>query len=326
MLSAAGGLAVQALAQPSYCAIPYASILDRQSLYSWEVCGARRTARRPAQGGFWNHFTGGLIPTRSIHGVSDDGNSLLVSDATHVFHPKLGKQLVLCTPSGVWLKNIPFSVDAHTAPRTFGDSVFVIGGLSVREEFFGLLRGSWSTGEWTKVFPVTKPLNHDTVTTNGSAVLISQKGHIVDTATGKRVARGDCPRFSRDGRLLYLRDEQGLPHLFQWPAMTEVPIAFHSRVGTLAEWSPRGDWLLVETIGAMLPRLKIVHLVSGTEFDEGPARMTGTSGHAFRWVNWGPAGPETLNQLEATYLNSQSSRGFASDQLDKPNFGQPKAK
>ncbi len=273
---------------------------------SWEVCGRARMARK-IPGGFWDELTGGLVPSRGMLATSEDGNRVVMLDFTQFLSAKSERRLVLCTSSGDWLRTLTFPF-RHRASATIahGDQLLSIGQRVGDDNRFGVWRTTWTDGEWAHLYSLSEEHAHrETVTTDGTSVLVSDRGQIVDVSRQKVIAQGDCPRLSPHRRFLYFRDGQGYPCLRSWPDLTELRVPYAHRVGTCAEWSPESDWILLETLGPILPRLKVVQLTSGLDLDVGGARMSGTSGHAFRWIDWGEAGPEAMRRFEARYLQGQ---------------------
>lgn len=289
-----------------FCDTNLVALLDRQSLYSREVCGLRREGRND-QKGFWEHLTNGLVPTRGILTTSPDGRLVAVLDSSQMFVASPGRQIVLCRPDGTRVAKVEFPFNSTGEIRlTGGESIYVVGELQGKEaDRLGVYRGSWKTSQWTKVFSLSKPRGLSaTVTSGGDSLLVSVQGQVIDALSGRLVALGDCAQISVDGRYLYLRRPDLTPSLYTWPQMQPLAIPYEHKVGTAREWSPAGGYLLLERSVLGFNRLKIVDLVSGTELDAGLGRMTGQSGHAMRWIDWGRAGPEVINRFGQAYLSS----------------------
>ena len=287
-----------------FCDANLVALLDRQSLYSWELCGLRREARNQG-GGFWEHLTNGLVPTRGILTTSPDGRFVAVLDSSQMFVASPGRQIVLCHPDGTRVAKVGFPFNSTGEVRlTGGDSIYVVGELQGKEaDRLGVYRGSWKTSQWTKVFSLSKPRGLSaTVTSGGDSLLVSVQGQVIDALSARIVALGDCAQISGDGRFLYVRRPDLTPSLHTWPQMQPLAIRYEHKVGTAREWSPAGGYLLLERTVLGFNRLKIVDLVSGTEMDAGLGRMTGQSGHAMRWIDWGQAGPEAINRFGDAYL------------------------
>lgn len=289
-----------------FCDANHVALLDRQSLYSSEVCGLRREGRKE-RGGFWDHLTNGLVPTRSIQTTSPNGQLVAVLDASQVFIAPPGLQIVLCRPDGTRVTKVGFPFNSTGEVRLTGDeSIYVVGELQGNEaDRWGVYRGSWKTNQWTKVISLSKPRGLSaTVTGGGDSLLVSVQGQVIDAMSGRIVALGDCAQISVDGRFLYVRRPDLTPSLYTWPQMQPLAIRYEHKVGTAREWSPAGGYLLLERSILGFNRLRIVDLVSGTELDACFGRMTGQSGHAMGWIDWGPTGPEVINRFGQAYLSS----------------------
>ena len=290
-----------------FCDVNHVSLLDMQAKTSSEVCGRQREAAK-LRGGFWDHLTRGLVPTRSILATSGDGRLVMVYDSSRAFETVPGGQLVLCKPTGEQLARLwsPFEGGFGDFRLAGEDSVIAVGELIGKgESSFGVHRGSWSGGAWTMLGPLVKPSGfEETFTTDGVTVLISERKRLVDVTKGLVVGRGDCPRLSPDRKFLYLRTERSLPSLVTWPGMRPVSLKYNHSVGTCAEWSPAGDMILLERMDLGVNRLKMVDLLRGDDQDVGSARMYGRSGHTMRWIEWGDLGPQTINTFGESYLAS----------------------
>lgn len=304
LLVSLGLTACKSPAGEQFCGGRTLALLDAQTLWSWEVCGQGRQAQatRP---GFWFNLTKGLVVTRSIVTTSPDGLYVAVLDSSRFALASPGRHIVICQTDGTRVAETPFPMNRIGEVRvTSSMDLYVVGEMQGKQvDRVGLYRHSSSGGEWTKLMPLPGwPRQEATVTVAGESVLLSSGGKVVDALTARVVAKGDCAQLSVDGKLLYLRSTEGTPSIYSWPEMQPVSLKYTHRVGTSREWCPLGHRILLERTVLGVNRLENVNLVSGEAADQGMGRMTGQSGHAMRWIDWGTDGPEMLNRFEARYL------------------------
>lgn len=289
------------------CRVNSATLLDTQFRYSWEVCGSGRVGRQ-VRGGFWDHLTRGLVPTRSILTTSDNGRLIAVIDSSLMFDSMRGSAVVLCRPDGTRISETGFRINGVVGDcRLVGEESFLVIG-ALQGGGIGVHRASWRTGEWTTILSLSKVASFSaTITTDDVTVLISSQGQVIDATTGKLVALGDCGSISTDRKRLYVRRPDRTPSLYSWPEMQPIRIRYEYQVGSCRQWAPVGNFILLERAVLGVNRLKVVDLQEGTELDVGHGRLTGQSGHAMRWIEWGQVGPEGINRFADGYLSERTA-------------------